>query len=188
MVECYGYIGALEALDACVKSANVELVGCEFIGGGFVTILVSGDVGAVKASIHAAEAAVKKVGKLMATHVIARPSEEVQKILPYVRHEKEKVLEDKAIVQHAQQEETIYPNSVADERVEESKAVNKISRDLTAKTIEELKGMKTIVLRSLARTLDDAYKAEFPIERNQIKYSNKQELIDAILEYYERVR
>ena len=82
MVETKGLIGSIEAADAMVKAANVVLVGKEYIGGGFVTVLVRGDVGAVKAATDAGSAAARRVGELISVHVIPRPHVEVEKILP----------------------------------------------------------------------------------------------------------
>ena len=82
MVETRGLIGAVEAADAMVKAANVVLVGKEYIGAGYVTVLVRGDVGAVKASTDAGAAAARRVGELISVHVIPRPHNEVEKIIP----------------------------------------------------------------------------------------------------------
>ena len=82
MVETKGLVGAIEAADAMVKAANVVLVGKEYIGSGYVTVHVRGDVGAVKAATDAGAAAARRVGELVAVHVIPRPHEEVEKILP----------------------------------------------------------------------------------------------------------
>ena len=85
MIETKGLIGAIEAADAMVKSANVQLVGKEQVGGGLVTVMVRGDVGAVKAATDAGAAAAEKVGELISVHVIARPHMEVDAILPKSR-------------------------------------------------------------------------------------------------------
>lgn len=82
MVETRGLVGAIEAADAMVKSANVALVGYEKIGSGLVTVMVRGDVGAVKASVDAGAAAAEKVGEIVSQHVIPRPHTDVEKILP----------------------------------------------------------------------------------------------------------
>jgi ethanolamine utilization protein EutM len=82
MVETRGLIGAIEAADAMVKAANVKLIGSEYIGGGFVTVMVRGDVGAVKAATDAGAAAAKRVGELVSVHVIPRPHSDVEMILP----------------------------------------------------------------------------------------------------------
>lgn len=82
LIETKGFVGAVEAADAMCKSANVELVGSEKIGAGFVTVMVRGDVGAVKAAVDAGAAAAIKVGELVSQHVIPRPHNDVEKLLP----------------------------------------------------------------------------------------------------------
>jgi ethanolamine utilization protein EutM len=82
MVETKGLVGSIEAADAMVKAANVTLLGSEYVGGGFVTVMVRGDVGAVKAATDAGAAAAKRVGELVSVHVIPRPHEDVEMILP----------------------------------------------------------------------------------------------------------
>ncbi|MBM7618785.1 ethanolamine utilization protein EutM [Bacillus tianshenii] len=82
MIETKGLIGAIEAADAMVKAANVTLVGKEFVGGGLVTVMVRGDVGAVKAATEAGADAAGRVGHLISVHVIPRPNSEVDGILP----------------------------------------------------------------------------------------------------------
>ena len=82
MVEAKGLVGSIEAADAMVKAANVHLIGKERVGGGLVTVMVRGDVGAVKAAVEAGGAAAKRVGELVSVHVIPRPHEEVEAILP----------------------------------------------------------------------------------------------------------
>ena len=82
MVETKGLVGSIEAADAMVKAANVLLVGKEYIGAGYVTVMVRGDVGAVKAATDVGAAAARRVGELVSVHVIPRPHAEVEKILP----------------------------------------------------------------------------------------------------------
>ena len=82
MVETRGLIGSVEAADAMVKAANVALVAKEYIGAGYVTVLVRGDVGAVKAATDAGAAAARRVGELISVHVIPRPHAEVERLLP----------------------------------------------------------------------------------------------------------
>lgn len=82
MVETRGLVGAVEAADAMVKAANVTLIGSEYVGGGFVTVMVRGDVGAVKAATDAGAAAAKRIGELVSVHVIPRPHDNVEMILP----------------------------------------------------------------------------------------------------------
>jgi ethanolamine utilization protein EutM len=82
LVETRGLIGSIEAADAMVKAANVVLIGKEYIGAGYVTVMVRGDVGAVKAATDAGAAAARRVGELVSVHVIPRPHGEVERILP----------------------------------------------------------------------------------------------------------
>lgn len=82
MIETKGLVGAIEAADAMVKAANVQLMGKEHVGGGLVTVMVRGDVGAVKAATDAGAAAAERVGELISVHVIPRPHTEVNNILP----------------------------------------------------------------------------------------------------------
>lgn len=82
MVETKGLVGSIEAADAMVKAANVTLVGRETIGAGLVTVMVRGDVGAVKAATDAGAAAAQRVGELLSVHVIPRPHSDVETVLP----------------------------------------------------------------------------------------------------------
>ena len=82
MIETKGLVGAIEAADAMVKAANVQLVGKEQVGGGLVTVMVRGDVGAVKAATEVGASAAGSLGELVAVHVIPRPNGDVEKILP----------------------------------------------------------------------------------------------------------
>ena len=85
MVETRGLTAAIEAADSMVKAAQVTLIGTEKIGSGLVTVLVRGDVGAVKAAVEAGAANASKLGELVATHVIPRPHQDVEKILPVLK-------------------------------------------------------------------------------------------------------
>ena len=85
MVETRGLVAAIEAADAMVKAANVVLVGTEKIGSGLVSVMVRGDVGAVKAAVEAGGQSAQKLGELIATHVIPRPHNDVEKILPVLK-------------------------------------------------------------------------------------------------------
>ena len=85
MVETRGLVAAIEAADAMLKAANVTLVGTEKIGSGLVSVMVRGDVGAVKAAVEAGSANASRLGELVATHVIPRPHTDVEKILPSLK-------------------------------------------------------------------------------------------------------
>ena len=84
MIETRGLIGAVEAADAMVTAANVHLIGKQQIGSGLVTVMVRGDVGAVKAAVDAGATAAKRVGELYGTHVIPSPHDDVEAILPNI--------------------------------------------------------------------------------------------------------
>ena len=86
MVEPKGLVGSVEAADAMVKAANVHLIGKVHVGGGLVTVMVRGDVGAVKSAVDAGATAAGKVGDLISVHVIPRPHDEVEYILPTLEH------------------------------------------------------------------------------------------------------
>lgn len=82
LIETRGLIGAIEAADAMVKTAHVQLIAKEYIGAGYVTVMARGDVGAIKAATDAGAAAARRVGELISVHVIPRPHAEVERILP----------------------------------------------------------------------------------------------------------
>ena len=85
LIETRGLVAAIEAADAMLKAANVELVGTEKIGSGLVSVMVRGDVGAVKAAVETGSAAAGALGEVIATHVIPRPHNDVEKILPALK-------------------------------------------------------------------------------------------------------
>ena len=85
MIETRGLVAAIEAADAMVKAANVQLIGTEKIGSGLVSVMVRGDVGAVKSAVEAGSNSASRLGELIATHVIPRPHEDVEKILPSLK-------------------------------------------------------------------------------------------------------
>jgi len=85
MIETKGFVGMVEASDAMVKAARVELVGCEKIGGGYITAIVRGDVAAVKAATEAGARAAERVGELVSVHVIPRPHDNIDAVLPLGR-------------------------------------------------------------------------------------------------------
>ncbi|CCU77903.1 Ethanolamine utilization polyhedral-body-like protein EutM [Halanaerobium saccharolyticum subsp. saccharolyticum DSM 6643] len=89
LIETKGFIGAVEAADAMVKAANVKLIGYEKIGSGLITVMVKGDVGATKAATDAGAAAAGRVGELISVHVIPRPHQDVETLLPKLLAEDE---------------------------------------------------------------------------------------------------
>lgn len=95
MVETKGVVGSIEAADAMVKAANVTLIGKVKVGGALVTVMVRGDVGAVKASVDAGAAAAERVGELISCHVIPRPHPELEAILPKLPVQRDKTAKSK---------------------------------------------------------------------------------------------
>ena len=95
MIETKGFVGMVEAADAMVKAAKVELVGYEKIGGGFVTAIVRGDVAAVKAATEAGQRAAERVGELVSVHVIPRPHVNIDEVLPLGRQAAAQASNDK---------------------------------------------------------------------------------------------
>ncbi|MBM7869094.1 microcompartment protein CcmL/EutN [Clostridium pascui] len=147
LIETYGFIGAVEALDVALKTANVQLVSCEFVKGGIVTIVISGDVASVKAAVGASAIAVDRLGVLRNTHVIARAYDEVWDILLGKKN----------------------PDKENKEVKSETKYKFYISR-------EELEKFKVTKLRTIARELKN-----ISLTKKQIKFSKKEDLIEAIL-------
>lgn len=203
LIETIGLVAAIEGLDAALKAADVETIGCEFVGSGIVTVKIRGEIGAVKASIDAAEAAVNRVGILRATHVIARTSDEIIGIIETNSFTKEDKVElevveetkneveslkdeiidnnnenlDVEIIEDVKKANEDYSN-IEDELNEEIELINEeIRKNYTQ---EELQAMKVSELRTVARTL------KTKLTRKKIKFAKKDELIEAILEVVER--
>lgn len=185
LIETYGYIGAIEAADTAVKAAYVELSAVEKVKGGLVTVQLLGDVGAVKAAVDAGVQKCKALGVYVSSHVIARPDSELYKIVP-------KLNSDEAIetIKEADKPKEIIAfkdeNAKEDEKIEKA---DKIEKDEKAEKLEtsepEFKlpkhfyTMKVVLLRNYVRKLDN-----FPIPNKKIKFANKQQLIDGLIEYY----
>lgn len=182
LIETVGLVAAIEGLDAALKSANVEAIGCEFVGAGIVTVKIRGEIGAVKASIEAAEAAVNKVGTLRTTHVIARTSEEIESMIDKEELTIEKIDDIEEINVHIDEGIEEIEKVEEIEEVEDSKEVADVEEVMenTEYTREELQNMKVSQLRTVARTL------KTKITRKRIKSARKDELIEAILEVIER--
>lgn len=207
MIELYGYLPAVEALDAALKAANVTLVDTVCVKGGLVTVLVEGDVGAVKAAMDASAAAAERVGTVISVHVIPRPADEVRKMLQHDRQhpgptggpgpsavqenrktEIPEVPEEKTSgTQELTEKEAEVP-AVSEEKMEEEPEAGKAEAaeapeavqqpEAEELTEEALKGMSVAALRRLARTLEIT-----GMSRQEIKFAKKQELIHAILKF-----
>lgn len=117
MIETKGLIGAIEAADAMTKAANVTLVGKEKVGSGLITVMITGDVGAVKAAVDAGAAAAEQVGHLVGVHVIARPHDEIENILKKEVVEKEVI--EETIEEVVEEVIEITPNIISEEVIEE---------------------------------------------------------------------
>lgn len=185
LIETYGYIGAIEAADTAVKAAYVELSAVEKVKGGLVTVQLLGDVGAVKAAVDAGVQKCKALGVYVSSHVIARPDSELYKIVP-------KLNSDEAIetIKEADKLKEIIAfedeNAKEDEKIEKADKIEKHEKADKLETSEkEFKlpkhfyTMKVVLLRNYVRKLDN-----FPIPNKKIKFANKQQLIDGLIEYY----
>ncbi len=117
MIETKGLIGAIEAADAMTKAANVTLIGKEKVGSGLITVMVTGDVGAVKAAVDAGAAAAEQVGHLIGVHVIARPHDEIENILKKEIVEKEVI--EETIIEVVEEISEVIPDIISEEIIEE---------------------------------------------------------------------
>ena len=162
LIETHGYLGAVVGADVCTKAANVKLTSCEKTTGGFVTVEIRGDVGAVTASINAASSVIPKVGNLVSTHVIPRPSNELERILGGIKEDLKK---------HKETGQTIKRN--LKEPGSEDSEPDQDEQELRGK----LWDMKVVELRSLARDTENV-----AMTNNEIKFARKAELVDALAE------
>lgn len=202
MIETYGYIGALAGADAAVKAAVVHIDRLEIVKGGIVTVFVVGDVGAVKAAVEAGEAEASRVGKFRRSHVIARVSDEVEAMLTKSMDKailKNKLEETQIEIEVQMQVEasTTKANVIEAGEAVSGEAVSgeaevalveavevsaaRVDFKQPKRTEDELKRMKVVKLRNIARSIDN-----ISIDRNRIKFATKDELVKAILSSYER--
>lgn len=201
MIEVYGYLPAVEALDAALKAANVSLLNVIKVGGGLVSVLVTGDVGATKAAIDAGAAAAERVGQVISVHVIPRPAEDVAEMLS--RKAAVRVQEPEALLAEAEPDEVpaeaIPAEAVKEEALEETteespeeavedtkeelpeeteaeKALEPVSRDdLSREALEE---MTVVNLRAVARDMGiDS------MTRKEIRFAKKHDLVEAICKF-----
>lgn len=188
MIETRGLVAAIEAADAMVKAANVTLTTKEHVGGGLVTVMVRGDVGAVKAATDAGAAAAERVGELVSVHVIARPHQELEDILgpkapdapagqPDSPREPDQEPEEQATVTAPEQEPAVQEAETAEEAEAEPEAPL-APEDLSP---ENLANMTVVKLRSAARNLNVDN-----MTRKEIRFANKEILIDKITEFLQR--
>ncbi|ADQ15495.1 BMC domain-containing protein [Halanaerobium hydrogeniformans] len=162
IIDTKGYVGAVVGADVCTKAANVKLTSCEKTTGGLVTVEIRGDVGAVTASINAASSAIPKVGNLVATHVIPRPSDQLERILGGIKEDLKKHKETGQTIKRDLKE----PESETSEPDQNEQELR-----------EKLWDMKVVELRSLARDTEN-----IAMTNNEIKFARKAELVDALAE------
>lgn len=194
MIETYGYLAAVEALDSALKAANVALTDVVRVKGGLVTVLVQGDVGAVKAAVDAAAAAAERVGTVVSVHVIPRPSDEVERMLR--GRKKKKSAETDGDTDHREipdvTEKTVterrIPEAEEDIGTEEDQGEEKYPEESEPENIvipdrEQMEKMTVVKLRTLARKLNIT-----TMTSKEIRFAKKQELIEAIITFTEQER
>ena len=189
LIEVNGYIAAIEAADTALKAANVTLLGVEKVTAGIVTVKVTGDVGAVKAAVEAAEVSTQSLGLLRNVHVIARVHDDVLKIIPEMNTKIEDTLKQdtndlKCINNIDSKEEKSEVITEEERRETEEITCDKESQEENIKSNElekkDYSSMKVEELRKLVRSL------KIPdITNKQIKFAKKDVLIDIITKYYE---
>ena len=190
MIETKGLVGSIEAADAMLKAANVTLASKTHIGGGLVTVMVRGDVGAVKAAVDAGAAAAERVGELISVHVIPRPADDVEYILdpltppeppadpePKLEPETERAAEPEAEMEPEPpaQPEPEDPSLEEEDPEEEAHAA-----ELESLSEESMQRMTVARLRAVARALGAT-----GMTRREIRFAKKEELIARILETQE---
>ena len=177
MIEVYGYLTAVEALDSALKAANVSRLGVEKVRGGLVTVLVEGDVGAVKAAMDASAAAAERVGTVISVHVIPRPADDVTRMLKGGKEPEEPTPPEPE--KPSEPEISTEPDTLSEPESEAVKAEEgeKAPQDVT---VEEMQTMGVDALRRLARALEIKN-----MTRAEIRFAKKQELIQKITEFKE---
>lgn len=155
MIEVYGYLAAVEALDSALKTADVSLVEVTKVTGGLVSVMLSGDVAAAKAAVNAAAASAARVGRVVSAHVIARPASDIDKIV--------------GTKDRGEKPEEISPAAGMDQTASD--------REIQL-TDETMKKMTVSYLRSLAREL-----GVLSMTKEEIRYAKKSELISTILDH-----
>lgn len=177
MIEVYGYLTAVEALDSALKAANVSRLGVEKVRGGLVTVLVEGDVGAVNAAMDASAAAAERVGTVISVHVIPRPADDVTRMLKGGKEPEEPTPPEPE--KPSEPEISSEPDTLSEPESEAVKAEEgeKAPQDVT---VEEMQTMGVDALRRLARALEIKN-----MTRAEIRFAKKQELIQKITEFKE---
>ena len=179
LIEVRGMVPAVEALDSALKAANVNRLDVVKVGGGLVSVLIEGDVGAVRAAVDAAQAAAEKIGTVISTHVIPRPAEDVtQMITP--NPDPQPIISEQLEDNHDETAEAEQPED-SSEVTEEVTAEQKKGKLAYIPDVEEMKAMTVDKLRALARKLEITN-----MTRKEIRFANKTELIAKICEFLEK--
>ncbi|SHI97569.1 BMC domain-containing protein [Lutispora thermophila] len=183
MLETYGYIAHIEAVDQCLKAANVRLVRSEKVKGGYMHVMIVGDVGAVKAALSAAEAAVERLGLKVVTHVIPRPSEDVRKLM--FPHDGKSDSMDVPVESKQEIDELQSKKDGQGKKKNKKQVTQRDQKKVDASTLnldaEQLSKMNVAKLRAIARSLKN-----ISLDKNQINFGKKQQLIEAILDALKR--
>jgi microcompartment protein CcmL/EutN len=207
MVETKGLVGSIEAADAMVKAANVALIGKVQVGGGLVTVMIKGDVGAVKAAVDAGAAAAKRVGQLISVHVIPRPHQEVLTILPTplkveevqkleqmsnkddklieeVQKQAEESIEDANSVEEVLEEEIQEEKASEDTSVEEQEYIREFNELIKTQGIDKSKReLKRKGVRKLRGYL--GHLMGLDTSSSELSELSKEEILEQIYSYYE---
>ena len=189
LIEVRGMVPAVEALDSALKAANVNRLDVVKVGGGLVSVLIEGDVGAVRAAVDAAQAAAEKIGTVISTHVIPRPAAEVTgMITPDSDPQPVQTPDPEPEAEQPEPETTEEPEAEQPEdstgeteEVTEEPAEQKKGKLNYIPDVEEMKAMTVDRLRALARKLEITN-----MTRKEIRYANKTELIGKISEFLEK--
>ena len=171
MIETKGLVAAVEAADSMVKAAKVRLIGKVHVGGGLVTVMVRGDVGAVKAATDAGAEAAARVGELISVHVIARPHEELEAILPSS--------EDKMSVPVKPTEPEISVKPTVKAAAPASRTKESGAKKKSVESNADIDSMSVVQLRKFARSMKG-----FPIEGREISKANRATLLGLIKKQY----
>lgn len=194
LIEVRGYVGAIEAADAALKAANVTLQNIEKIRGGLVTIMVIGDVGAVKAAVEAGAEAAAKCSTILSSHVIARVHEETEQILIQPRRKAALPdVEDQSQLVMEELEETIETEEIGSVKeefqptIEEAELITQQQEKLVEKSsepdINNLEGLTVEELRKLARSCHIKN-----IKPSQIKYGRKEFLLEILTNHLKEIQ
>ena len=172
MIEVYGRLGAIEALDACLKAAETVLTGMVKVGGGLSTVLVEGDVAAVKAAVDAGSAAAQRVSRVISVHVIPRPHPEVWEMLNVHRPSAPLDPEPEPEPKKPESEKPEPKKKLPEKKVPDEAKKEEVSQEDAGQA--ELEKMTVSALRRAARETEG-----FPMTKEEIKFAKKGELLTA---------